>query len=111
MGNRLAARMNEELLSTPGKFTPVGVRMECAPGRSCVRADSAEAARRREETAAEDRKYKKAADERRAAEEARRKKIAKVLNPFVPKDYAAEAKKKREDKEKMKRKEKTEGKG
>lgn len=101
--------MNEELLSTPGKFTPVGVRMECAPGRSCVRADSADAARRREETAAEDRKYKKAAEVRRAAAEVKRKKIAKVLNPFVPKDYAAEAQKKREAKDKKKRKEKPEG--
>lgn len=88
--------MNEDLLSTSGEFAPIGVKMECTPGKSCVRADSAEAAQRRGETIAEDRKRQKAADERRAAEEARRKKIAKVLSPFVPKDYAAKAKKKRE---------------
>ena len=40
-GNSLAERMNKELLATPGTFRPEGVKMVCAPGKSCVRADSA----------------------------------------------------------------------
>ena len=50
----------------PGKFSTRDVKMVCAPGRSCVREDSAEAARWRAETKLEDAVYKKASDKIRA---------------------------------------------